>query len=101
MRQNIKIVFSYLNLDLYLNLNFKVINLKCLNLKSKYWNVSYGFLKLYGLRSYFKFYNGFVKFKSLCPNLIIQSLTKLFCVCWIGKKTVHGSGSVWYMCLKV
>ena len=78
MWKKIKIVFGYLNLDLYLNLNFKVINLKCLNFISNYWNISYGLLKIYGLGSYFKFYSGFVKSKSMCPNLVIQSHTMLF-----------------------
>ena len=54
------------------------MNLKCLNFKSKYWNKSYGFLKTYGLRCYFKFYCGFVKSKSMHPNLVIQSHTKVF-----------------------
>ena len=35
MWKNIEIVFGYLNLDLDLNLNFKVMDLKCLNFKSK------------------------------------------------------------------
>ena len=61
------------------------MDLKCLNFKSKYWNISYEFLKIYGLRSYFKFNDGFVKSKSMCPNPAIQSNTKLLSM-YVGSK---------------
>ena len=95
MWKYINIVFGYLNLNLDLNLNFKVMDFKCLNFKYKYWNISYGFLKIYGFRSYVKFNGGFVKYKSICPNPT-SNHTQTYSPCMLDwKKTKHGFNIQW------
>ena len=90
MWKYINIVFGYLNLNLDFNLNFKVMDFKY-----KYWNISYGFLKIYGLRSYFKFNGGFVKYKSIYPNPS-SNHTQSYSPCMLDwKRTKHGFNIQW------